>query len=144
MSAITHTKNNLNFFLLSLIHIIPHKSLLHRKIIIRILKPKYKTLAVTYMVGAGYLWMHRNINLISAVPIPITYADHRISVPIFFPLLQQYSLNTTFLSFSCMSLIMSHYPNRRTKWLYFYVNLQNVYLVIDTRMKIMYEHINRK
>lgn len=43
-----------------------------------------------------------------------------------------------------MYLIMSHYPKRRTKWLYFHVNLQNVNLVIDTQMKIMYEHINRK
>lgn len=30
--------------------------------------------------------MHQNINLISGVPIPISYADLRTSVSIFFPL----------------------------------------------------------
>lgn len=67
------------------------------------------------MVSTGHLQMRRNINLISGVPVPISYADLRTSISIFFPLLQQYSLNATFLSFSCMYLIMSHYPKRRTK-----------------------------
>lgn len=74
------------FFLLSLIDIIPHKSIWHRKIIIPILKQKDKTPAVTCTVDVGYLWMHQNINLFSGVPILISYDDLSTSVSIFFPL----------------------------------------------------------
>lgn len=132
-----------DFFLQSLIGILT-KSSNTGKIFIPILNPKYKTLAVMYMVGTGYLLMHQSINLIFEFLLQSALLTLELLFPSFFPLLQQYSLNATFLSFSCIYLIMSQYLRRRTKWLYCNVNFWNIYLVIDIWMKIMYEHKNRK
>lgn len=68
-----------------------------------------------YMVGTGYLLMHQSINLIFEFLLQSALLTLELLFPSFFPLLQQYSLNATFLSFSCIYLIMSQYLRRRTK-----------------------------
>lgn len=60
-----------------------------------------------YMVGEGYLWMHQSINPIFEFLLQPALLTLELLFSFFPPLLQQYSLNVMFLSFSCIYLIMS-------------------------------------
>lgn len=131
------------FFFQSLIDILTKPSK-HRKVIIPILKPKYKTLAVMYMVCKGYLWMHQSINPVFEFPLQSGLLTLELLFASFFPLAATVQSQCHVFVFQLHLFNYESVSQKKNKVIILQCEFPECLSGLDIWMKIMFEHINRK